>query len=29
MPQIQGTFMYGVHKRASDSGDIYARGAET
>ena len=29
MPQIQGIFMHGVQKRASDSGHIYAWGAET
>ena len=29
VPQIQGTFMHGVQKRASDSGDIYAQDAET
>ena len=29
VPQIQGTFMHGGQKRDPDSGDIYARGAET
>ena len=29
MPQILGISMHGVQKRASDSGHIYARGAET
>ena len=29
MPQIQGRFMHGVQKHASDSGDNYALGAET
>ena len=29
MPQIQGRLMHGVQKHASDSRQIYARGAET
>ena len=29
LPQIQGTFMHRGQKHASDSGHIYARGAET